>query len=57
VLVLDKGRVGGGASGIAGGIVRNYYRSEPIAELVMGADACLERGALHTASSGPYPWT
>jgi methylglutamate dehydrogenase subunit A len=34
VLVLDKGRIGGGASGIAGGIVRNYYRSEPIAELV-----------------------
>jgi methylglutamate dehydrogenase subunit A len=34
VLVLDKGRAGGGASGIAGGIVRNYYRSEPIAELV-----------------------
>lgn len=34
VLLLDKGRVGGGASGIAGGIVRNYYRSEPIAELV-----------------------
>jgi methylglutamate dehydrogenase subunit A len=34
VLLLDKGRLGGGASGIAGGIVRNYYRSEPIAELV-----------------------
>jgi glycine/D-amino acid oxidase-like deaminating enzyme len=34
VLVLDKGRVGGGASGIAGGIVRNFYRSEPIVELV-----------------------
>jgi glycine/D-amino acid oxidase-like deaminating enzyme len=34
VLVLDKGRLGGGASGIAGGIVRNYYRSGPIAELV-----------------------
>ncbi len=34
VVVLDKGRIGGGASGIAGGIVRNYYRSEPIAELV-----------------------
>jgi methylglutamate dehydrogenase subunit A len=34
VVVLDKGRLGGGASGIAGGIVRNYYRSEPIAELV-----------------------
>jgi methylglutamate dehydrogenase subunit A len=34
VLVLDKGRIGAGASGIAGGIVRNYYRSEAIAELV-----------------------
>jgi methylglutamate dehydrogenase subunit A len=34
VVVLDKGRAGGGASGIAGGIVRNFYRSEPIAELV-----------------------
>ncbi|HEU0023256.1 MAG TPA: FAD-binding oxidoreductase, partial [Thermoleophilaceae bacterium] len=34
VVVLDKGRIGGGASGIAGGIVRNYYRSEPITELV-----------------------
>jgi glycine/D-amino acid oxidase-like deaminating enzyme len=34
VLVLDKGRIGGGASGIAGGIVRNYYRSEPITDLV-----------------------
>ena len=26
VVVLDKGRVGGGATGSAGGIVRNYYR-------------------------------
>jgi glycine/D-amino acid oxidase-like deaminating enzyme len=34
VLVVDKGRVGGGASGIAGGIVRNYYRAEPITEIV-----------------------
>ena len=34
VVVLDKGRAGGGASGIAGGIVRNFYRSEPIAVLV-----------------------
>ena len=34
VVVLDKGRIGGGASGIAGGIVRNYYRSEAITELV-----------------------
>jgi glycine/D-amino acid oxidase-like deaminating enzyme len=34
VLVLEKGRVGSGASGIAGGIVRNYYRAEAITELV-----------------------
>ena len=34
VVVLDKGRIGGGASGIAGGIIRNYYRSEAITELV-----------------------
>jgi methylglutamate dehydrogenase subunit A len=34
VIVLDKGRIGSGASGIAGGIVRNYYRSESITELV-----------------------
>jgi methylglutamate dehydrogenase subunit A len=34
VLVVDKGRIGGGASGIAGGIVRNYYRAEAITELV-----------------------
>ena len=34
VLVLDKGRIGAGASGIAGGIVRNFYRAEAITELV-----------------------
>jgi glycine/D-amino acid oxidase-like deaminating enzyme len=34
VLVVDKGRLGGGASGIAGGIVRNYYRADAITELV-----------------------
>jgi methylglutamate dehydrogenase subunit A len=34
VAVLDKGRLGSGASGIAGGIVRNYYRAEAITELV-----------------------
>jgi methylglutamate dehydrogenase subunit A len=34
VLVLDKGRPGAGASGIAGGIVRNFYRSGAITELV-----------------------
>jgi len=34
VVVLDKGRVGGGATGSAGGIVRNFYRAEAIADLV-----------------------
>jgi glycine/D-amino acid oxidase-like deaminating enzyme len=34
VVVLDKGRVGGGATGSAGGIVRNYYRAEAIADVV-----------------------
>ena len=34
VVVLDKGRVGGGATGSAGGIVRNFYRAEAIAEVV-----------------------
>jgi glycine/D-amino acid oxidase-like deaminating enzyme len=34
VVVLDKGRVGSGATGSAGGIVRNYYRAEAITELV-----------------------
>jgi glycine/D-amino acid oxidase-like deaminating enzyme len=34
VVVVDKGRLGGGASGIAGGIVRNYYRASAITELV-----------------------
>jgi methylglutamate dehydrogenase subunit A len=34
VLVLEKDRIGAGASGIAGGIVRNYYRSPAITELI-----------------------
>jgi glycine/D-amino acid oxidase-like deaminating enzyme len=34
VLLLEKARVGAGASGIAGGIVRNYYRAEAITEIV-----------------------
>ena len=34
VLVLDKGRIGGGASGAAGGIVRNYYRAPAITDVV-----------------------
>jgi glycine/D-amino acid oxidase-like deaminating enzyme len=34
VVVLERDRVGAGASGIAGGIVRNYYRAEAIAEVV-----------------------
>lgn len=34
VLVLEKDRIGSGASGIAGGIVRNYYRSPAVTELI-----------------------
>ena len=34
VLVLEKDRIGAGASGIAGGIVRNYYRSPAITDLI-----------------------
>jgi glycine/D-amino acid oxidase-like deaminating enzyme len=34
VLVLEKDRIGAGASGIAGGIVRNYYRSAAISEVI-----------------------
>lgn len=34
VLVVEKDRVGAGASGIAGGIVRNYYRSPAITDLI-----------------------
>ena len=34
VVVLEKSRVGAGASGIAGGIVRAYYRSPAMAEVV-----------------------
>ena len=34
VVVLEKHRLGAGASGIAGGIVRNYYRSPAISELI-----------------------
>jgi glycine/D-amino acid oxidase-like deaminating enzyme len=42
VVVLDKGRPGAGASGSAGGIVRNYYRSEAITELVAMSVAMFE---------------
>lgn len=34
VLVLEKSRVGGGATGISGGIVRNFYLSPAMNELV-----------------------
>ncbi len=34
VLVLEKDRIGSGASGIAGGIVRNYYRSPAVTDLI-----------------------
>ena len=34
VLVVEKDRLGAGASGIAGGIVRNYYRSGAVTDLI-----------------------
>jgi glycine/D-amino acid oxidase-like deaminating enzyme len=34
VAVLDKTRVGGGASGVSGGIVRNFYLSPAVNEIV-----------------------
>jgi glycine/D-amino acid oxidase-like deaminating enzyme len=34
VLLLERNRLGSGASGIAGGIVRGYYRSPAITEIV-----------------------
>lgn len=34
VLVLEKDRIGSGASGIAGGIVRNYYRSPSVTYMI-----------------------
>ena len=34
ILLLEKGRVGAGASGISGGIVRNFYLSPAMNELV-----------------------
>jgi glycine/D-amino acid oxidase-like deaminating enzyme len=34
VLAVEKERIGSGASGIAGGIVRNYYRSPAVTDLI-----------------------
>ena len=34
VVVLEKERIGAGASGLAGGIVRNYYRSAAITAVI-----------------------
>ena len=42
VLVLEKSRIGSGASGAAGGIVRNYYRSPAITELIRDSVAMFE---------------
>jgi glycine/D-amino acid oxidase-like deaminating enzyme len=43
VVVLEKDRVGAGASGIAGGIVRGYYRSPAMAEVVRRSVEVFER--------------
>jgi glycine/D-amino acid oxidase-like deaminating enzyme len=42
VLVVEKNRIGSGASGAAGGIVRNYYRSPAITELIRDSVAMFE---------------
>jgi glycine/D-amino acid oxidase-like deaminating enzyme len=42
VLVLEKDRIGSGASGIAGGIVRNYYRAPAVTELIRQSVAMFE---------------
>jgi glycine/D-amino acid oxidase-like deaminating enzyme len=42
VVVLDKQRVGGGASGISGGIVRNFYLAPAMNELVQRSVAIFE---------------
>ena len=34
VIVIEKSQIGAGASGISGGIVRNYYRSEAMTEVI-----------------------
>jgi glycine/D-amino acid oxidase-like deaminating enzyme len=34
VIVIEKSVIGAGASGISGGIVRNYYRSEAMTEVI-----------------------
>ncbi len=34
IVVLEKSRIGAGASGIACGVVRNFYFSEPMAEVI-----------------------
>ena len=43
VVLLEKDRVGAGASGIAGGIVRGYYRSPAMAEVVRRSVEVFER--------------
>ena len=46
VVLLDKGRVGGGATGSAGGIVRNYYRAEDRGWVALSAISDLVLGIL-----------
>ena len=42
VIVLEKSVIGAGASGISGGIVRNYYRSEAMTEVISESVAIFE---------------
>ena len=45
VIVLEKSLIGAGASGISGGIVRNYYRSEAMTEVISESVGIFESDA------------
>ena len=45
VIVLEKSLIGAGASGISGGIVRNYYRSEAMTEVIAESVGIFESDA------------
>ena len=45
VILLEKSLIGAGASGISGGIVRNYYRSEAMTEVISESVGIFESDA------------
>jgi glycine/D-amino acid oxidase-like deaminating enzyme len=50
VVLVERGTLGSGASGIAGGIVRGYYRSPAITEIVR---ISVEQGSSRPPTSCP----